>query len=437
MTNFWTFCKFMQPSFFNVRENELKEIANAITEIYKNENGGNIAISAPPRYGKSTLSNYMIAWFIANDLDNAIIRASYGQKLSEELNQGVRDIIEDKKFTWIIGEELNIISNTSNKLRLKGKNRATLFATSVGGSTTGFGGNIIIADDLYKDHNEALSETVNTKTINWYHSAFNSRLDGKKQMIIFIGTRWRNNELIDQLEKGNVFSRVFKIKALNEFGNSFNEEIISTNELHNRKKLMHESIFNSMYQQEPMEALNPLLDKNEFKFIEKQTTANVRICVIDVANGGGDKTAVAMVDVSNNGIELIDAMTDSGKFENFESKINDFIKYYRPNETLIENNFNEIYILNYARKLRDETGLSIRVFKSTKNKQTKILLNAGKIQSMKIMNTNDYEYNSFIDNICKYDLSNPNQHDDEIDVLAMICDFVLKLKSKYNIKIWE
>ena len=433
----YSFLLFMNYDFWQTRP-EIKDIADYITESYINQISRRVSISTPPRFAKSTFANYLSAWLILVDRNNSIIRASYSQSLSTELNQGVRQIIDSAKFNGLLDEPLIFVEDTQIKLRLKGSHRACLYASSVGGSTTGFGGNILIADDLYKDHNEALSDTINNKTINWYHSAFASRLDNDWQLTIIIGTRWRNGELVDVLEQSDGYiDKSFKIKAMIN-GQSFNENVITTKNLLEVRSVMHKSIFESMYQQTPMIALNQLIYRNQFKTIDYGIDYNysVRFAVLDFADTGSDNLALAIGDVTNGNVILRDLLTTNDDYSKTEAVIKEFAVHYNPTIFFIEDNKDTITMKKLAADLR-LLGVNAKLFRTTKNKETKILYNAGKIQTMTIINNDDDNYNKFIDNVCKYDSARSSQHDDEIDCLAMLCEKISSYKKVYNYKIWE
>lgn len=437
-TNLWSFCLYLEYDFFTSRQEQLKPVADVLEKTFKN--GGKVAISMPPRTGKSTIINYFIAWVFLQDKNNAIVRASYSQTLSSELNEGARQIIESDKYKSLLLEPLEISQNRENKLRFKGTHRASLYATSVGGSSTGFGGNIIISDDIYKDHLEALSDTINRKTINWYHSAFASRLDGKKQCEIIIGTRWRVGELVDILEEEKYFDDVIKIKALipNSNGDlvSFNESIITTDRLLNIQTLMHPSIFNSMYQQQAMESMEALIkpkDINYYEPSEYQASGYFyRIMVTDLADRGTDRTASVILDLYPDKVVVVDMLTDINPLEEIKPRLLQMAQAHKPTDFYIEDNHNSYFARTIAMEVEKAfTGLGLKItsetYHTTQNKRQKIILNAGFIKEWYFPKTNDSECNLFMRNLCKYDLAIKEQHDDEIDICASAINIIIKL----------
>jgi hypothetical protein len=379
------------------------------------------------------ISNHFIAWTLLNDLSNSIIRASYSQSLSTELNQSLRELIASERFNDLLYEPMTEVENTQQKMRFKGAHRANVYASSVGGSTTGFGGNIIIADDIYKDHNEALSDTINNKTINWYHSAFASRLDGKRRVEVVIGTRWRNGELVDILEKNNYFDHVIKIPALNEEGKSFNEDIITTERLYELKQITNEQVFNSMYMQTPMDGLDILIKPTELSYIDEDSynynNYVYRLMAVDPANKGKDQTAMAIIDIHANNDVAIDLISTNEPMTVYESSIYELVDYYRPTHFVIEGNNETFFADKVCKQINEmDTETIAKVFRSTQNKKIKIFMNSERIKEIDFIDTDDEGYNFFIRRMCNYDASRSDQHDDEIDIMAIVVNFIDRLK---------
>ena len=81
--------------------------------------------------------------------------------------------------------------------------RGYRLATSVGGTLTGRGGNLIIIDDPLKPA-EAMSETKRAAVSEWYDTTLSSRLDSKTQdAIVLIMQRLHVDDLVGHvLEKG-------------------------------------------------------------------------------------------------------------------------------------------------------------------------------------------------------------------------------------------
>jgi hypothetical protein len=65
--------------------------------------------------------------------------------------------------------------------------RGKRIATSIDGTLTGLGGNLIVIDDPLKP-GDAMSEAVRTRVIDWYRSTLLSRADDKTAARIVVAT---------------------------------------------------------------------------------------------------------------------------------------------------------------------------------------------------------------------------------------------------------
>jgi hypothetical protein len=117
--NFKSFCYYMNYYFFITREPHFTKIAEELDKLAKN--GGRLSINTPPRFGKSTISNYFICYLLLIEFDRAILRASYSASLSQELNSQVREIIKTSKFSSLQNFDFEELENNKTKLRFAGR----------------------------------------------------------------------------------------------------------------------------------------------------------------------------------------------------------------------------------------------------------------------------------------------------------------------------
>lgn len=152
-------------------------------------NGGirNLIINVPPRFSKSTLTGTLFPAWVWTQKDNTpltgpgaqFLFASYSQNLALQDSIKCRRLVESDWYRKFWGERVNITSdqNTKSQFDLLGGGRRN--TVSVGGSTTGMGGNYLIADDP-NNAREANSEAVLESTIEWWDMAWSTRLNDPK-----------------------------------------------------------------------------------------------------------------------------------------------------------------------------------------------------------------------------------------------------------------
>lgn len=174
------------------------------------EKSPRLIVAVPPRHGKSlTASDMFPSWVLGKHPEWPIILSSYAQELPVEFSRNIRDRLNDPEYQAIFpGTKLR--ADAKGVEAWKTTAHGGLKAIGVGGGLTGFGGKILIADDLIKDAEAAGSETILQNTWNWYQMVFRSRL-APGGGILMIGTRWhwhdptgRALELDEQLAKAGV-----------------------------------------------------------------------------------------------------------------------------------------------------------------------------------------------------------------------------------------
>ena len=147
----------------------------------------NLIINIPPRFSKSSLCGVLFPAWVWAQPDNTptrgnnvqFLHASYSQNLALQDSLKCRRLVESDWYQQLWGKKVQITSDQNTKSQfdlLSGGKRNTV---SVGGSTTGMGGNYLIADDP-NNAREANSEAIILSTIEWWDMAWSTRLNDPK-----------------------------------------------------------------------------------------------------------------------------------------------------------------------------------------------------------------------------------------------------------------
>lgn len=152
-------------------------------------------VTMPPRSSKSThVSRLFPSWYLGRKPDEGVILASYGDLLATGNGRAVRDMLAHPQYPF------------STRLRPDMK-AAGMWATDSGGGLlaggvgtglTGFGGSLLVADDLIKGREEADSEVVREHTWNWHEEVFMTRLK-KGGAVLETSTRWHEDDPIGRI----------------------------------------------------------------------------------------------------------------------------------------------------------------------------------------------------------------------------------------------
>jgi predicted phage terminase large subunit-like protein len=144
----------------------------------------NLLINIPPRFSKSTICGTMFpAWVWAQRQRTSLsgpgaqfLHASYAMSLSVQDSVKCRTLIQSEWYQKRWGDRFALVGDMNTKTRFQNDKNGARIAVSVGGTTTGLGGNYLIADDL-NNAAEANSDAMIESAINWWDTAWYNRLN--------------------------------------------------------------------------------------------------------------------------------------------------------------------------------------------------------------------------------------------------------------------
>lgn len=279
----------------------------AIThELIRCRDGDNtrLLITQPPRSLKSICTSVaFVAWALGHDSALRFICVSYSQDLATELARQFRLVIDSAWYKDLF-PKMRLAKDTGDHcVTTRGGGR---LATSIGGTLTGRGADIIIIDDPLKPE-EALSETARSKVISWYNSTLTSRLNDKeKGVIIVVMQRLHQDDLVGHLlDKGGwqhldlpaiaVEDQVIRLgggalyhRAAGDVLHPERESLATLDRL----KAQHGSLtFSAQYQQRPIPVEGNLVKRDWFRFYDTLPETERRLTLVqswDVAGTTGD-----------------------------------------------------------------------------------------------------------------------------------------------------
>ena len=173
-----------------------------------------LIINMPPRSLKSIVSSVSFpAYLLGHDPTKRIICVSYGSDLATEHANDCRLILKSAWY-WLLfpGTVVSAIKDTESEFSTTW--HGYRLTTSLDGSITGRGGDVIIIDDPLKPV-DALSQAKREKVNQWYFNTLVSRLDDKRNgAIILVMQRLHLNDLTGVLLRGSEDWSVLTLKAI-------------------------------------------------------------------------------------------------------------------------------------------------------------------------------------------------------------------------------
>ena len=135
-----------------------------------------LIITLPPRSLKSLCASVALpAWFLGRHPWERVVVVSYSDFLARTHANDFRRLVNDPIYQASF-PAMRLERDTDREIITT--KRGKRIATSIEGTLTGLGGNLIIIDDPLK-LGDAMSESVRTRVIEWYRSTLLSRADDK------------------------------------------------------------------------------------------------------------------------------------------------------------------------------------------------------------------------------------------------------------------
>jgi predicted phage terminase large subunit-like protein len=169
------------------------QLSKAVRRVEMGRNQ-QIAVSMPPRAGKSTLlSLYTPVWLLRRHPEWSIILTSHDGGLSTGWARQIRYMIEDRPEMGIALARDN--GAQSNWATVEG---GGMYAVGIGGALTGRGARVLVIDDPISDFVAAHSPRLRQNLWDWWLSVAQTRLE-PPYLVIVVMTRWHEDDFVGRL----------------------------------------------------------------------------------------------------------------------------------------------------------------------------------------------------------------------------------------------
>ena len=176
----------------------IEAIAFALMRVLRGEIK-RLIITVPPRSLKSICASVAFpAFVLGHDPTRRIICVSYAEALARKHANDCRALMRSTLYHRLF-PNTRISNAKDTELEFATTRGGNRLATSIGGTLTGRGGNLIVIDDPLKPQ-DAYSEAARENTKQWYSNTLLSRLDDKtKDAIIVVMQRLHLDDLVGHL----------------------------------------------------------------------------------------------------------------------------------------------------------------------------------------------------------------------------------------------
>ncbi len=420
-----------------------------IAEYLKEVESGNIKrliINIPPRSLKSlSISVAWPAWLLGHNPRNRIMVASYSQILSNKLSLDSRFIVSSDWYKKLF-QDTKIHSKQNTKSKFLTTKYGFRFATSVGGSITGEGGDYLIVDDPHNP-SQMSSEKIRKKTIDWFSETFSTRLNNRADgKIILVMQRLHEDDLTGHLLNNKkdewellkipvqtdkkIYFHFKNFKYEMEKGETLSNKLFSDDVIENLIKEIGQSNFSAQYLQSPNIHSCGIL---KFEYLMFYTNPPESYDLIvqswDTAikiSENSDYSACTTWGVKGDCYYLINAIEHKYEYPQLKKQVNTMDNLYKPNVILIEDKSSGHSLIQ---DLRNEGLRKIIPIKPTNDKITRFATCLDLFENSKVyLPTNGFIFQKVINQITRF----PNCKND--DLVDSITQFLNYIKHRKNLK---
>jgi predicted phage terminase large subunit-like protein len=169
-----------------------------------------LIITLPPRNLKSICASVAFpAFALGHDPTLRIVCVSYAQDLTVKHARDCRAVMQSRWYKQAF-PRTRIDPSKNTEAEFETTARGYRLGTSVGGTLTGRGGNLIVIDDPMKPA-EAMSEARRAAVAQWYDTTLSSRLDSKTDdAIVIVMQRLHRDDLVGHVldKDGEVWTQL-------------------------------------------------------------------------------------------------------------------------------------------------------------------------------------------------------------------------------------
>ena len=432
--DFWEYCKFTSPDFYEDNRKFLKDLAEKLQWFVEDATEQIMVVNLPPRHGKSRTATKFVQWLFGKyGTGIKVMTGSYNETLSGTFAKQVRDCIAEKKTEGITvysdifpGTKIKYGEAAAQKWALEGSQQANYLATSPTGTATGFGCNIMIIDDVIKNAEEAYNANTLEKLRSWFTDTMLSRTENGFKLIVIM-TRWSNDDLAGFILANYQNVVHVNYKAVQDDGSMLCPEILSKKDYELKTLNMNKDIVAANYQQEPIDVKGRLYTKlKTYTDTPKDDKGNSLFKYIlnytDTADTGGDFLCSICYGMYESAYYILDVLYTKESMETTEPATAKMLTANNVGCAIIEsNNGGRGFARNVERECKElgNRHTNIRWFHQSKNKEARILSNSTSVMNNLYFPVNwEDRWPDFARAIKKYQREGKNEHDDAPDALT-------------------
>lgn len=397
-----------------------------------------LIINMPPRMLKSQCASIAWpAWLLGHDPSARVMAASYSGALAIRHSLDSRQIVASQWYKRIFPKTI-LARDQNEKHKFMTTRRGFRFATSVGGTATGEGGNFLIIDDPMNPA-QAMSANVRAQVKRWYDHTFSTRLnDKKKGVIVLVMQRLHMDDLTAHLLEKNHFThlslpmqapvRVYlsfgDMEIVREAGDLLHPAREDAAQIERAKRDLGAQGFSAQYQQQPLPEEGGMVKR---AWLARHTIVPENLRIVQswdtaIKSESHHDASVCLTFAEADNISyLIDAQVVRAEYPDLKKLAKKLAVDFGPHAILIEDKASGQQLLQ---DLRRETALPIVPVKSSDGKITRFAAISAMIEAGRLSLP---QHAGWLPAFESELLEFPHgRHDDQVDALTQYLDFLRK-----------
>ena len=324
--NFYLFRKSIRP---NMIETWWQwDVARNLDWFYNEMMAGTrpaMVIMAPPQHGKTEQVSDFIAYCAGRQPNWKTIFGSYSDELGVKVNLNLQRLYDSERYKKVF-EFTKINDTAASSISARWMRNSSLLEyvgfdgsfrnTTVMGQINGMGLDLGVIDDPMKGRAEAQSKLIRDKTWAWMTDDFFGRFSDQAGLLMIM-TRWHLDDPLGRWIEHFPNTRVLRYPAIAERNERYRKkgealfpQMKPVEFLEQRKKVLTNAGWQSIYQQTPIAAGGDMFPTERFNIISSVDRSQIRrsIRYIDKAGtkDGGAYTAASLVHDMKDGTTVVE-----------------------------------------------------------------------------------------------------------------------------------
>jgi predicted phage terminase large subunit-like protein len=389
-----------------------------------------LIITVPPRHLKSIIASVALpAWYLGHNPSERVVCISYNSDLAKTHANDFRRVVSDPVYQAVF-PKMRLARETDSEIHTTLRGRR--YATSIGGTLTGRGGNLFIIDDPLKP-GDAVSDVSREGVIEWYRSTLVTRPDDKQAArIMVVMQRIHVNDLAGYLLENESGFEVLNLPSVaqstttydlgggrthtREQGDLLHPAHEPEEVLRDLKRGMGSMLFSAQYQQSPEPAGGKIIKRKmlrPYNAVERRDTDRV-VMSWDIALSEKEAADYAACVVLLNRGDLyyvLEVIRSKFKFDRLKEKIIEVKERHGVASLLIEESPISYGLIQALR----EKHINVVSIKPEKDKVARLISQIDLFEGGSVLLPKDAPWlEEFVHEL----LSFQGRHDDQVDALS-------------------